>query len=269
MNEFYGAMHDLERIVQTHLFIVSPNNSGSTFLQKALATSEHTWNLKKEGHHTYGFVGPTPYRLNRSLVWAADKEGIEILSKESTYDWQATRKAWYFQAFSKSQKAAVFVEKSPPSVLRVAQLKDNFRNAKFLFIVRNPYAVVEGILRWRKRSVSVTATMAAEHIMQCFYYQQKNIEMFNDSGIFFQYEEMCSNPELIQSEVQVLVPELNDFQLDQKLSVKGRYCETLQDMNTRQIKCLSPEDLGEINSVFIKYEPVMKYFGYAIQEEGV
>lgn len=269
MKIFYGARHELERIIHTHLFIISPNNSGSTFLQKALATSEHTWNLKKEGQHTYGFVGPTPYSINQSLVWAAHKEGIEILSKESAYDWQATRKAWYFQAYSKNYKSTIFIEKSPPSLLRVTQLENIFRNAKFIFMVRNPYAVVEGILRWRKRTGSVSATRAAEHIMQCFYFQQKNIEKFVNNGVFFKYEEMCSKPELIQSKIQVLVPELNDFQLNQKLSVKGRYCETLQDMNARQIECLTKEKLERINSVFTQHKQVMKYFDYAIQEKGV
>ena len=35
---FFGARHDLERTVTSHLFVLCPNNSGSTFLRKALAT---------------------------------------------------------------------------------------------------------------------------------------------------------------------------------------------------------------------------------------
>ena len=46
---FLGALHDLERVVVTHLFVICPNNSGSTFPRKALATSRRTWNLPWEG----------------------------------------------------------------------------------------------------------------------------------------------------------------------------------------------------------------------------
>ena len=60
--DFLGAFHDLERVVDTHLFVICANNSGSTFLQKALATSRRTWNLPWEGRKAGGYVGPRPAR---------------------------------------------------------------------------------------------------------------------------------------------------------------------------------------------------------------
>ena len=45
----YGAGRDLSRTITTHLFVLSPNHGGSTFLQQALATSRATWNLPREG----------------------------------------------------------------------------------------------------------------------------------------------------------------------------------------------------------------------------
>ena len=50
----HGAFHDLERTVTTHLFVICPNNSGSSFLQNALATSRRTWNLLDEGRKMGG-----------------------------------------------------------------------------------------------------------------------------------------------------------------------------------------------------------------------
>lgn len=264
MNEYYGAEHDLNQLIKTHVFVISPNNSGSTFLQKALATSNNTWNLAKEGHHTYGFIGPTPFNLNRSLLWAADEEGINLFTDASAYNWKKTRKAWYFQAFSKDKLATVFVEKSPPSLLRVKQLQQEFCNANFLFMVRNPYAVVEGITRWRERIVSIDVAQAAEHVIQCFYYQKKNIDQHSDNGVFFHYEEMCAQPEKVKLKIETLVPELHDLQLNQKLSVKGLYDQKLQDMNAQQIEKLSPEILSKINHVFIDHSEILEHFGYTI-----
>ena len=41
----------------------------------------------------------------------------------------------------------MFVTKSTQHVLHVEQIVRHFRNARFLFMVRNPYAVCEGICR--------------------------------------------------------------------------------------------------------------------------
>ena len=45
MTRALGCRHDVERRVGTHLFGIAANNSGSTFLKAALATSRATWNL--------------------------------------------------------------------------------------------------------------------------------------------------------------------------------------------------------------------------------
>ena len=60
VSRVYGALHDVERAVGTHLFGIAPNNSGSTFLKEALATCRATWNLSREGQHVLGFAGPIP-----------------------------------------------------------------------------------------------------------------------------------------------------------------------------------------------------------------
>ena len=44
-----GAGRDLEQLVRTHLFIVCPNNSGSSFLAAALGKCQAAWRLPQEG----------------------------------------------------------------------------------------------------------------------------------------------------------------------------------------------------------------------------
>src|SRR5262245_51789786 len=168
----YGAVNDLDALVKTHLFIISPNNSGSTFLKNALATSSRTWNLVREGQNTFGFSGPRSIG-KRALGWASDPRWIDDFVDPTNYDWPAIRRAWYFQAFSRDARASVFVEKSPPFLLIVDELSRQFANARFLFMVRDPYAVVEGILRraprvWRNKvPAERTVSAAATHVMTC------------------------------------------------------------------------------------------------------
>ena len=51
---------------------------------------------------------------------------------------------------------------------------------------------------------------------------------------------MCAEPEKVASQIQALVPELDDLDLRRRLPVKGRYHEMLTDMNARHIARLDP-----------------------------
>ena len=100
----------------------------------------------------------------------------------------------------------MFVAKSPPHVLHVAQLARHFRNTPFLFMVRSPYAVCEGICRhyrtklgadYQHRFVapgkSLPAT-AATHVAHCLVRQRRNVEVWRGHGVFFTYEQMYGAP---------------------------------------------------------------------------
>lgn len=262
MPNYFGARYNLDRVINKHLFIISPNNSGSTYLQNILATSHQTWNLNREGQHTFGYAGA----CKSDLIWAASRSSIDTLRESSRYDWEKTKKAWYFQAFSKSETATVFVTKSPPFLVVTDMLKARFTHARFIFMVRNPYAVVEGISR-RKRAIQCAGKdvykVAAKHIMNCFKYQKNNIETYSND-LFFTYEQLCSDHVLTESRIKHFIPELGDLELNQKIVVKNLYFEPLRDMNLQQIKRLSRENIKEINTVFEENTGLMDYFGYEV-----
>lgn len=265
----YGALHDLERVVETHLFGICPNNSGSTFVQMALATSRATWNLKLEGQGMLGFVGPVTWR-KCDMIWASERRWLEMLTDSSLYDWPRTRKAWYFQAFAREPEASVFFTKAPPFLLNVGELAQHFRDARFLFMVRNPYAVCEGICR-RLSGTSLARgrnlpAAAARHVATCLDYQRRNLETFGDRGVFFTYEAMCADPERVERQIRSLVPGLDDLVLRQRLPVKSEYHEILTDMNERQIARLSADRIAAFNREFRKHRYLFDHFGYEIME---
>lgn len=271
MSVFYGAKYDVENLIETHLFIICANNSGTTFLRNALATCEHTWNLQREGQHTYGFAGPSSIGLKAYKRWASDDEWIEKFTDPKDYNWDVIKKAWYFQAFSQSENATIFVEKSPPFLLIVDQLIENFRNPKFLFMTRNPYAVVEGLLRksvrsswYRETNPSDLFKIASNHVINCLKYQRKNIENYADRGVFFTYEQMCENSEKVENSIRGLVPQLADLNLRQRIKVR-EYDENLRNMNEQQIARLSKDDVCRINEIFILHRDLLESFGYSLR----
>lgn len=270
MNRVYGARHDLEATVTTHLFVICPNNSGSTFLKEALATCRMTWNLDREGQHMLGFAGPSSRATRTGLLWASRQRYIDLFTDDDAYDWPRIRKAWYFQAYARDPAASVFVTKSPPFLLNVAAFNRNFPNPRFLFLVRNPYAVVEGIWRrrWKRPPFDAHTLLhaAARHAVTCLEYQRCNVDAYRDNGRFFTYEAMCDRPLEVEAQIRSLVPDLDDIKLRQKLAVKGMYDEILTNMNDRQIGRLDAAQIDAVNSVFRERRAVLDHFGYPFLE---
>ena len=285
MNYIPGATHDLEQRVRTHLFVVCPNNSGSSFLAAALGKCHATWRLPLEGQFIPGFAGPvTTEAYGReqhtpALLWASERKWLDLFGDPASYDWARSRKAWYFFARAHRADASVFVTKSPPHLLQVEHLAKAFRNAKFLFMVRNPYAVCEGICRrYRTRLAAILhrqftepgksiETAAAVHVATCLAWQRRNIETFGERSAFFTYEAMCDEPEAVARKVQSLMPELDDLTLRQRIAVKN-YDETLTNMNERQIAALSAEEIAAFNRVFREHQDTLDYFGYDLMDAG-
>lgn len=266
-----GAGRDLAQLIETHLFVISPNNSGSTFLKNALATSRRTWNLRREGQYVLGFAGPSGLGEQTPLIWAAKDEWLEPFCRPGAYDWTKIQRAWYFQAFARSEHATVFVEKSPVLLLKVKELSQAFRNARFIFMVRNPYAVIEGIVRrFRGRPFpqvrpEEVLSVATRHILRCFEFQRHNIGTFDgNAGRFFKYETMCEHPNEAERLIRELAPALDDLTLDQRIPVKGIYDEPLRNMNSDQIQRLLPAEIREINELLQPRQDLLEFFGYRL-----
>ena len=283
MNYVPGAGRDLADLIGTHLFVVCPNNSGSTFLAAALETCRAAWRLPREGQMIRGFAGPTTIaptgreRWFPGLLWASEQRWRDLFADPRHYDWPRTRKAWYFHARAHAPDASVFVTKSTQHVLHVEQLVRHFRNARFLFMVRDPYAVCEGICRRYRTRLGTRfqrqfvvpgrslPAAAATHVVNCLAWQRRNVEAYRDRGVFFTYEEMCAEPVTVERKIETLVPELDDLMLRRRIAVK-EYDEMLTDMNARQIANLAAEDVAAFNRVFREHREVFDFFGYDLME---
>ena len=264
MTRVYGARRDLERTIATHLFVICPNNSGSTFLQAVLAKCRATWNLPREGMRMFGYAGPVPGRDGR--IWASTRASRDRLTDARRYDWTRIRRAWYFQAYARDERASVFVTKSPPHLLVVDELARHFVNPRFVFMVRNPYATCEGICRYvgRRLPAGELEETAARHVVACLDRQRRNVEAHRRHGTFFTYETMCGAPGVAARQIAALAPALDDLELRQRVSIRNRYDEVLTDMNARQIARLAPRQLAAFNRVFRAHGDVLDYFGYEL-----
>jgi hypothetical protein len=251
--------------IQTHLFVVPLNNSGSSFLARALASCAAAISLRSEGQHVPGFAGPVPREQRLSFVWGRAETGYEqVLADPANYDWPRTREVWYAAArVNDPSRASVFVEKSPPHVARADMLVEHFPATKMIFLVRNPYAVAESIGRQRP-NLPRFARAAAEHIVTCLRLQRRNMERWGDRAILLRYEDMCGDVEGSERAVRELVPAFDDLVLDQRLPVKGRYDETLRDMNADHLARLPPALIPRLSRAFEPHAELLAHFGYEL-----
>jgi len=250
------------------LFILAPNNSGSTLLRKHIEQSFFARFLEQEAQHTKGFIGPSSRETGLRLLWAHTEEAVRQFSCPSAYDWQASAKAWFKQSKSNSVKGIVFVTSSPPFLLLMRQLDQHFSDARFLIMARDPYAVVEGIYRRRKLlpvSEENCYQAAAEHIVRCLHYQRRNIDAQLANSVTFTYEDLCDHTNSVKQKIQELVPELIDLNFVRKVSVKGQPASHIENRNTQQISALKPEAFENINNVFGEHQALLESFGYAVR----
>ena len=68
--------------------------------------------------------------------------------------------------------------------MRVDEIEKVFSPIKYMCMVRNPYAQVEGLMRRNKQD----AKSAAEFAIKCLYYQSKNRK--RENILFFTYEQL-------------------------------------------------------------------------------
>jgi hypothetical protein len=257
--------------VRTHLFLLCPNNSGSTFLSQAIARSSNVWSLPTEGQRVFGFAGPSTAETIWPLIWGGSAQSRAHFA-DAQYDWERTRKAWYYHAEADHPAAPIFHTRSPPFLLIADQLRDNFSDARFLLMVRDPYATLEGITRRRRRSPTELgdgaglATFAARHLVTCFKQQLVNLEALSGRCVFFTYEEMCADPDRVTREIIDLVPDIGGFDLAASQAVKGIYQEPLRNMNHDQIARLCEADRKAATAVFREHLEVFERFGYDVQD---
>jgi hypothetical protein len=265
--------------VRFHLFVVPQNNSGSTFLTACLHACRRVIALPCEGQHVAGFRGPVPRRFGDHFAWgrAGCRTGA-VLAADDLYDWEAIRRAWYGAAVAAGAGADVFVEKSPPNVARTALLDRQFPGARFLFLVRDPFALAESVIRHRP-DLPGGARRAAEHVVTTFRLQRDNVARYvpGGRGVLVRYEDLCDQPLATEARLRAWAPELDDLCVRRRLPVKGRYHQMLTNLNGAHHGRLQPRQVDELQAVFaphaallaaFRYAPVLKHPDPAPQEDS-
>lgn len=238
-----------------HLFLLVPNNCGSSLLHDLIATSIDVSILPGEGQFCKNFVGPVAATFKIAHFFT---EREEVFRNEKNYEWSVIKRQWQSYWKKNNPNAKIKLQKSPPDILRPNLLQQHFENVKFIIMIRNPYAMVEGILRANSEA---TLEQAARHAIRCLEIQLENSEKYS-TDLVLRYEELVDDPANTINNIMSYL-DIDNITHNQIFNVKG-YASSIKNMNDIQIKKLTHSQIKKINEIFISKHHILNDCGYSI-----
>lgn len=144
--------HYYSEIVGAHkwCFIVGVNNSGTSLLQHILSNTGQVSTLPYEGQ-LYTRVLKRGIKRGYERVYSEYEHEL-IVDEAATTD-EAPRLVFDWMRCLDTPVKNIIVEKTPHNALRMKWLRKVFPNSYFICLVRNGYAVAEGIRRKGDKSI--------------------------------------------------------------------------------------------------------------------
>lgn len=235
------------------VFVIGCYNSGTTLLSKILEQHPQITTLPVEGVNLTDAL-PRPERYGWNRLWYKCLKDIRLepgpgMGKVAS----RIKKQWSFHY----ENSPLFLEKSIANTARIAFLNTYFSPAYFIYIVRNGYAVAEGIQR-KARPQKWGCRQYGEHypIDVCAKQWVASDEMVvkDRSGIEnfipITYEALTASPTKVLNNLTDFldIPPLDPSVLARKWRVHGLN-SNIENMNEKSLSRLSPDDIEKITQV--------------------
>lgn len=168
------------------LFLVGCNNSGTTLLHELLVQSGIFTAMKYEGQR-YTRQLRMAEKRGHERVWSEYLSDLRLTESDDTSCVQRLVHDWLYDARPRDRK--YFLEKTTANAVRMRWIQTAIPNSFFIGVIRNGYAVCEGIRRKGNKNLS----RAAKH------WATVNEIMAGDSGMIknylqVRYEDMVHKP---------------------------------------------------------------------------
>jgi len=138
------------------LFVCGCYNSGTTLIADYLRESCGLPGLSTEGDSLVSFL-TTPEKLGFSRYPSACLEQIDRATAALTESHAQRASRIWAAAYGYRPIQGYFVEKSISHALRLPWLRSVYPDAQFLWIKRNPYCAIEGMLRRSQRNQTLNS----------------------------------------------------------------------------------------------------------------
>jgi hypothetical protein len=225
------------------VFIVGCYNSGTTLLHNLLGAHPEIGSMPNEGQF-YSSQLPRGADFKLPRLWALHPE-LFYLDENSVCNIDAVklRREWAY--FYNDPGRKVLIEKTILNAARTRWLQQNFKNAYFISLFRNGYAVAEGIHRKEGHSIEQAATQWAvsNQILLKDVPQLKN-------HLQIKYEELVENPVVALKSVTSFLglKDLDDSVFSKNFRIH-KVDSGIADMNADSISRLNENEVRAINQI--------------------
>jgi len=249
------------------VFVIGCYNSGTSLLKKILSTHSQISTFGGEGAFLTDEL-ITPEELGWPRMWCQVIEKVRLTGNDDYINAEEVKKDWSL-LFNKEKK--VFLEKSIVNSARMLWLEKNFNNSYFIFIVRNGYAVSEGIRRrtkigkWKIKHLPYKAGYPINLCAKQWVINNKIVEEDSKFVRRFKrvfYEDLCERPDEIISSICKFLG-LNDELLsnsETRWKIQNNNIK-ITNLNERSINNLTLSDILKIEEVA---SPMLNYYNYKI-----
>jgi hypothetical protein len=246
------------------VFIIGCYNSGTTLLEQVLSMHPATSSLQEEGVVlTDTLLRPEDFQWRR--MWQACEEQLKVSEVEAARLARRLQRHW---SHFYDLKKPVLLEKSIANTLRMSFFNRHFEEVYFIHLVRNGYAVAEGIHRkaaimegnpryspQERYPLELCARQWARSL-EVVAEEKNRVEHFLELS----YEDFTENPDEALRQITSFIgvaPFQNSFQ-NKMFSVHGVQ-SSIRNMNGKSLRSLSPADIAEINKAA---HPYLQQCGY-------
>jgi hypothetical protein len=244
------------------VFVVGCYNSGTELLTHLLGAHAAIAALPEEGQFLTDQF-PADYELGLPRMWALREELFRLNENDAGPDVKRLKKEWLMRL---DRSRPVFLEKSPPNAARTRWLQRHFENAHFIGVVRNGYAVAEGI----RRKAEPRHLREGWPLDLCArQWNRSNELLLEDSAhlrnlVWVRYEDLTADParELgrIFEFLDIDRGTSERFDPGRAWSVHERH-EPIRDLNAENIQRLAQEELQVVTR---EARPMLLHFGYPL-----
>jgi hypothetical protein len=178
------------------LFLLGCNNSGTTLLVETLQSHPLIRNFPREGQRlTSAIPNSGPLGIGRVFT-----QKLDLFRQIETDSGSCVPRLRYDWAYFSDPRPGIRLEKSPPNTLRSRWLQRYFTPSRFLVLVRNPYAVCEGIARRRGHSIE-EAAIHWRTVHEVLSNDMPHLEQ----RLVVSYEDFCESPLQQLSRIQLFL----------------------------------------------------------------
>ncbi|MFA5993296.1 MAG: sulfotransferase [Candidatus Pacearchaeota archaeon] len=247
------------------IFIFGCSNSGTKILWQALKNHKDLSGPDVEGQDLEELPETMKHSLGKATfrLWAHPKFKLKYYYTEKDYNEEDKEKIK--KVYSKYLIPGTrFITKSPADTLRARLIQSYFPDAYFIAVVRNGYAVSEGIIRKRKddperqefKGLFTTIDESAEQWFRANTIIVSHKE-FLKNYMIIKYEDLVEKPDETVSAV------INFLGLNKEGFIIPEY---IKGLNEIQISRLSPYDIETVTRIA---QPMLIHFGYQILQKDL